>query len=159
MRRIAALAGGVALAGVTLAQAQDVPHQRVGMWRTDMVMAGRPMSMKSCVDEASAARNSVFSSSVRRAHNCKPLQLTHNPDGSWTSVTTCEFQPGVERTTRADVVGDFNSSLTMTIRSPPTAPPSMTMTMTWIGACEAGMRGGDVVMPNGAKMNMDPTAH
>jgi hypothetical protein len=35
----------------------------------------------------------------------------------------------------------------------------MTMTMTWIGACEAGMRGGDVVMPNGAKMNMDPTAH
>jgi hypothetical protein len=157
---MAALVGGVALAGVTLAQAQDVPHQRVGMWRTDMVMAGQPqMSIKSCVDEASAARNSVFSSSVRRAHNCKQLQLSHNPDGSWTSVSSCDFGPGVARTTRADVSGDFNSRLTMTMRSPPTAPPSMTMTMTWIGACEAGMRGGDVVMPNGAKMNMDPTAH
>jgi hypothetical protein len=154
-----ALAGGVALAGVTLAQAQDVPHQRVGMWRTDMVMAGRPMSMKSCVDEASAARMSVFSSAVRRNGNCKQLQLSHNPDGSWTNVSSCEFRPGVERTTRADISGDFNSRLTMTMRSPPTAPPEMTMTMTWIGACEAGMRGGDVVMPNGMKMNMDPTAH
>ena len=153
----AGIAGALGLA--LAAQAQEVPKQRVGLWRSDMVMAGQAISAKSCGDAASAARMSIFSSSIRRSDKCQQLQLSHNPDGSWTSVSRCEIRPGAPETSRADVSGDFNSRLTMTMRSPPTAPPEMTMTMTWIGACEAGMRGGDVVMPNGAKMNMDPTAH
>ncbi len=28
------------------------------------------------------------------------------------------------------------------------------MTMTWMGACKPGMKGGDVVMNNGMKMNV-----
>ena len=85
--------------------------------------------------------------------NCQPGQVNHNPDGSWSSITTCELRPGVKTTTRADITGDFNSKFTMVMRSPPDAAPQMTMVMTWIGPCKPGQRGGDVIM-NGKKMNV-----
>jgi hypothetical protein len=150
----AGIAGALGLA--LAAQAQEVPKQRVGLWRSDMVMAGQSISAKSCVDAASAARMSIFSSSIRRSDKCQQLQLSHNPDGSWTSVSRCEIRPGAPETSRADVSGDFNSRIVMTLRSPPTAKPEMTATMTWIGPCGPGMRGGDVMMADGTKVNVDP---
>ena len=118
-----------------------------------MVQGGRHILMKSCVDAASEARTSVFGASLRKTNNCTQQQLSHNPDGSWTSVSTCTIG-GKPRTSRADIGGDFNSSIKMSMRSPPSAPPEMTMTMTWIGPCGPGMKGGDVIMSNGTKMNV-----
>jgi hypothetical protein len=151
--RVAGLAVFALTFGAAVAQAQQPPHQRVGLWQNDMVMAGRNMTTKFCVDAATAARSSAFSAGVRKNANCKNMQITRNPDGSWTSVSTCEFRPGVMRTTRSDVRGDFNSKVTMTMRSPPTAAPEMSMTMTWLGPCLPGQKGGDVIMPNGAKIS------
>lgn len=143
----------VSVFGPVAADAQPLPHQRLGLWHTDIAMAGNHMSMQSCVDAASEAQNSIFSAAARKNGHCQQQQLTHNLDGSWTSISTCQFGPSPPRTTRADVAGDFNSKVTMTMRSPPSAPPETTMTMTWVGPCEPGMRGGDVVMSNGMKMN------
>ncbi len=139
--------------GAVEAGAQAPPHQRPGLWQTDMVQGGRPMQIKSCVDEASEARTSVFGASIRKTNNCQQQQLSHNPDGSWTSVSTCTIA-GHARTSRVDISGDFSSKIKMSMRSPPSAPPEMTMTVTWIGPCGAGMRGGDVIMSNGMKMNV-----
>jgi len=141
------------LTSLSVAHAQAPPHQRPGLWLNDMSQAGRHFSMKACVDAASEARTSVFSASVRKGNKCRNSQLTHNLDGSWTSVSTCEFQPGVTRTSRADIRGDFNSKYTVTLRSPPTAPPEMTMTATYLGACGPGQKGGDIVMSDGRVIN------
>ena len=46
----------------------------------------------------------------------------------------------------------------MTMRSPPTAAPEMTMTSTWLGPCGPGQRGGDVMMSNGTKYNLMDSA-
>ena len=144
---IAMLAAGAAAAGT-----QALPHQKLGLWQSETMMAGQHFTSQLCVDAASEAKMSAFSSQVSQK-KCQPGQINHNPGGSWSSVTTCEFRPGVKTTTRADVTGDFNSKYTMVMRSPPDAAPEMTITSTWIGPCKPGQRGGDVIM-NGKKMNV-----
>ncbi|HEY5337902.1 MAG TPA: DUF3617 family protein [Rhizomicrobium sp.] len=143
----------IALLSAGSANAQAVPLQKPGLWQDDMVMSGRHMSSQSCVSVESAAQTSAFSAQIRKNDKCESHQITHNPDGSWTSISTCEFRPGVKRTSRADASGDFNSKITVSMRSPPTAAPEMTMTATWLGACKPGQKGGDVIMSNGMKIN------
>jgi hypothetical protein len=139
--------------GAVAAIAQETPHHKPGLWQNDIVMAGRHVSNQSCVDAASDAQTSTFSSEVAKNSKCQHSQITHNPDSSWTSISTCEFRPGAIRTSRTDVSGDFNSKITITMRSPPDAAPEMTMTSTWLGACKPGQKGGDVIMSDGTKIN------
>ena len=144
---IAILAAGAATAGT-----QALPHQKLGLWQSETTMAGQHFLSQLCIDAASEAKMSAFSSQVSQK-NCQRGQISHNPDGSWSSVTTCEFRPGAKSTSRAVITGDFSSKYTMVLRSPPDAAPEMTMVMTWIGPCKPGQRGGDVIM-NGTKMNV-----
>ncbi len=138
--------------GVGMAHPQPLPHQKVGLWQNDMVTAGQHVSSRMCVDAASQAQTSVFGAELRRDRKCQN-QLTHNADGSWTDVSTCQSPEGGMQTSRVDVSGDFNSKYTMTLRSPPNAAPLFKMSATWIGPCSPGQRGGDMIM-NGKTYNM-----
>jgi hypothetical protein len=145
---------GVALVthGFALADT-PVPHQKTGLWESTMTMMGHPYKSQSCVTEESEAKTSVFSSQVRQK-NCSSSSITHNMDGSWTSTSTCKFGSGTARTTHAHVTGDLNSKFTLVLTADGNNTPETTMTMTWMGACKPGMKGGDVVMSNGMKMNV-----
>jgi hypothetical protein len=148
-----ALLAGIAVVASGAAEADTpVPHQRVGLWESSMMMAGKPFTTQSCVSEESQAKMSVFSSQLRQK-NCKSSQVAHNMDGSWTSTSTCTFG-GHERTSRAQLTGDFNSKITMVMYTNGSSTPDMNMTMTWMGPCKPGMKGGDVWMANGMKMNV-----
>ncbi len=118
-----------------------------------MVMMGKPITTQSCVTDESQAKMSVFSANTRRK-NCTASTATRNFDGSWTSVSNCSFGNGPVRTTRAHVTGDFDSKIAIDITTDGSTRPDMHMTMTWIGPCKPGMRGGDVIMDNGFKMNV-----
>ena len=151
---VAAALGWVGLVGASAARADmPVPHQRPGLWETTMTMMGKPYVTQSCVSEESAAKSSVFSSQLRRK-NCSASAATRNADGSWSSVSTCSFGNGAPHTTRVHVTGDFNSKVTMVVSTDGSGRPDTTMTMVWQGACKPGMRGGDVIMPNGMKINV-----
>jgi hypothetical protein len=130
-----------------------IPHQKVGLWQTSMKMMGQDITSQSCIDAASEAKMNAFSTQLRNK-NCKASQITHNIDGSWTSVSTCEFSPGQMHTTKTTVTGDFNSKFTAVMHTDRPGAKDMTMTSTWLGACKPGMKGGDVIMSNGMKMNM-----
>jgi len=149
------LAASASTLAAVNAGAQGAPHQRPGLWQTTTAMVGmaQPMTIETCVDAASEASSSVFSSNIRKRDQCTATQITHNLNGSWTAVSTCEFRPGVPTTSRTDITGDFNSKISITLRSPPTAPPKMTMTSVWLGACKPGQHGGDVMMSDGTRMN------
>ncbi|MGD0142469.1 MAG: DUF3617 family protein [Rhizomicrobium sp.] len=145
---VAVIASGVAAADMT------IPHQKLGLWQSIGTAAGgQDMSTQSCIDAASEAKMSAFSSQSRNKM-CKSSQITHNMDGSWTSVSTCQFMPGKVTTTRGHVTGDLNSKFTIVVHTDGSKMPDMTMTMTWMGPCKPGMKGGDVFMPNGVKMNV-----
>ena len=117
-----------------------------------MTMMGKPYTTQSCVTPDSEAKMSVFSSQLRQK-NCSVSSVTHGVDGSWTSTSTCKFGQRT-RTSHAHVTGDFNSRITMVLTSDGSSTPTTTMTMTWAGACKPGMKGGDVIMSNGMKMNV-----
>ncbi len=148
-----ALAGvATVIAGIAAAETL-APHQKDGLWESSMTMMGRPYTSLSCVSEESQAKMSVFSSQVRRK-NCSSSTITHNMDGSWSSTSTCKFGSGAARTTHAHITGDFNAKYTMVLFADGSNRPETTMTMTWIGPCKPGMRGGDVIMANGMKLNV-----
>lgn len=130
-----------------------VPHQRLGLWQSSGVMVGQNVSSQYCMDAASEAEMNAFSSQLRNK-SCRSSSVTHNADGSWSSSSTCEYTRGKLRTTHATVTGDFNSKITMVMKYEGSDKPEITMAMTWMGPCEAGMRGGDVIMSNGMKMNV-----
>lgn len=151
---IFAISACIAVAAATAALADTpLPHQKLGLWQTSMKMVGQDISSQSCVDAASEAQMSAFSAQLR-SKKCKSSQITHNMDGSWTSISTCEFTPGQSHTTRTTVTGDFNSKYTAVMHSDRPGAKDTTMTSTWLGPCKPGMRGGDVIMSNGMKMNM-----
>ena len=143
----ATIVAGLAFAGT------PVPHQKDGLWESSATMSGRPYTTQSCVTEESQAQMSAFSSQMRQ-RNCSSSGITHNLDGSWTSTSTCKFGPGMVRTTHAHIAGDLNTRYVMTVFAEGSARPEVTMTMTWLGPCKPGMRGGDVIMANGMKMNV-----
>ncbi|MGI8841581.1 MAG: DUF3617 domain-containing protein [Caulobacteraceae bacterium] len=154
--RLAAISGmtsvGIVVMVVGVAHVQPLPRQRVGLWRSDMVTAGQHASSQMCVDAASQAQGSVFGSDFRKNRKCQN-HLTHNADGSWTEIATCQSPRGGMQTSRTDVSGDFSSKYEMTLRSPPNAAPLVRMSMTWVGPCKAGQRGGDMIV-NGKTYNI-----
>ena len=142
----ASIVAGFAFAGT------PVPHQKDGLWESSATMRGRPFTTQSCVTEESQAKMSAFSSQMRQ-RNCSSSSITHNLDGSWSSTSTCKFG-GMVRTTHAHITGDLNAKYVVTVFADGSDKPETTMTMTWMGPCKPGMRGGDVIMTNGMKMNM-----
>jgi hypothetical protein len=145
-------AAGVALGagGLSLADT-PLPHQKPGLWDSTMTMMGKPFTTESCVTSDSEAKMSIFSSQLRQK-NCSASSIQHDIDGSWTTTSTCKFGQNVH-VSHARVTGDFNSKITMVLSRDDTSTPPTTLTMTWVGACKPGMRGGDVIMSNGMKMN------
>ncbi len=86
----------------------------------------------------------------------------HNPDGSWSSDSTCSLGGGIKSKAHAVVTGNFNDSITTTIDSTVSGAPAaalngkhrLIVTAKWVGACKAGQKGGDMIMANGMKMNL-----
>jgi hypothetical protein len=157
MRLLKLVAAIAALTQTAALADTPVPHQKPGLWETTMTMAGRPFTSQSCVTPESEAKVSIFSSQLRRT-NCLSNSISHGLDGSWNSTSTCKEPNGGTRTTHVHVSGDFNSKVIMVMTVEGKSAPETTMTMTWMGACKPGMKGGDVIM-NGMKMNvLDNTA-
>lgn len=148
----AALAGVAVIAAGFASADTPVPHQKDGLWESSMTMMGRPVTTQSCVSEESQAKMSVFSAQMRQK-NCSSSSITHNMDGSWSSSSTCKFGDK-SRTTHAHITGSFDSKITMVLTTEGSDRPDVNMTMTWMGPCKPGMKGGDVWMGNGMKMNV-----
>ncbi len=148
-----AVLAGIAVIATGVASAESpLLHQKPGLWESSMTMMGKFYTTQSCVSEESQAKMSVFGSQVRQK-NCSSSAISHNLDGSWSSVSTCKFGQGAARTTHSKITGDLNSKYTIVVSTEGSTTPEINMTMTWAGPCKPGMRGGDVVMSNGMKMN------
>jgi hypothetical protein len=151
---IAALTVAV-LGGVAVAQISP-PLRKAGWWETTMIMnmGGRQQTMvtQGCTDEATEKASSVFSAGVAARGNCTRRDVTQIP-GGWQSTSVCNFGSGT-RTSTATVTGDYQSHLHMELVSESAHGPDRTvMEMKWLGACPAGRKPGDVVLPGGMVVN------
>lgn len=158
---------GAALAGPTF------PPRKAGLWEMRVSMAdskaagqqgggvfgGDGMVMQHCVDAATdkamqemgdqPAMNRKFCKEEMRNEAGKLLVHQSVCKGSTSTVTT-----------RVVISGDFDTQYRVqsntTTEPPQKGKPSedMVMDAKWKGACAAGQRPGDMVMPGGLKMNI-----
>jgi hypothetical protein len=150
---IAAAAAGIALVAAGIAAADTSPAQKPGLWREDVTLGGHTTTIQICLDATAEAQMSVFGSSIERKL-CKLTPIVHAADGSWSNTSTCAFRPAAQKVSRAVVTGSFDSKLHVVTTSPPGGPVVTSMTLTWTGPCKPGQKGGDMILSNGAKVNL-----
>jgi len=144
-----------ALIASAAARADELPARKPGLWEvtTSTGDSGRSLTVQQCIDAASdqllQSSAGPFSSDLCRSREVR------KSDGLMTIDSHCTVG-GKEGGAHAVVSGSFDSGYTMTVISEGGGLPASKMNIEgkWLGACAAGQEPGDVMMPNGAKLNI-----
>jgi Protein of unknown function (DUF3617) len=160
-RRLAVIAAAVMTAAPAFAI--EMPARKPGLWELKMSFEGRNLpipGMKQCVDAATdKLMNASFGGPVNEA--CSKQDVT-NSAGTITVDSVCKFGDATT-TSHAVVTGSFDSAYTVDVTSTRDKPlpgqaqvaaTHMMIQATWLGACAAGQRPGDIIMANGMTMNI-----
>lgn len=148
----------------TFAQAQEVPRRKSGLWelkRTSSLSQGEASVFQMCVDQASDDPLRQLAENMKHA-TCKSSNVRRSGD-KVTVDAVCRIgrnQP-ITATTHAVLTGSFDSAYTIESKStfdPPwqgNAQGSALLEAKWTGPCKADQRAGDLVLPNGMKVNLN----
>ncbi len=142
----------------------EAPKRKSGLWETTMQFAAQPgagMTMKQCIDQKS---DDLMRSQARDAQADLEKQCSKR---DWKQVssgyefeTVCTFA-GTKHTSKGRITGSMDTSYKMVIDTQYDPPMQgmttnhMEMEAKWTGACPADMRPGDMIMPGGARMNVE----
>jgi hypothetical protein len=144
------------------AQAQDAPKRKSGLWelkRTSTMTRDQTRVYQLCVDQAS---DDAFQKLAEGAQSERCKASAPKRDGSKLVIdAVCEIgksEPSTA-TTHAVITGNFDSAYK--IESKSTFDPPMrgkkestsVVEAKWTGPCKPGMRAGDLILPNGTKVN------
>jgi hypothetical protein len=157
MRRIVAACGLVLIGmATTSTSAAELPARKPGLWEIKTSFANRGgLTVQQCVD---AATDQMLQSNAGPFAQgaCAKRDVQRSGD-RMTIDSTCTLA-GKTATAHAVITGSFDSAYSMTVTSHSDALPGGTMNMTldakWLGACKAGQKPGDVLMPGGIKINI-----
>ena len=136
--------------------AADFPTRKAGLWEMDTNTAnGHAVKLQECVDaQTDQAMQSRFASMPQR--NCSKRDMQKS--GDTIAIDSVCTIGGKTMNNHMVITGSFESNYTTTMTSQvqgvPMAPRTVTMTAKWLGPCAAGQRPGDMIMPNGMKMNI-----
>lgn len=153
----------VLLAIVTLhaagAFAADMPKRKPGLWLIDTKIANAPAGLgavKQCID---ASTDNLYQQMGEAQQKDKCPVVDVKPGSDKTVVhSVCKFG-NTTATTDAVFTGRFDADYRGDINvkyEPPMQGMSeakMSITAKWLGPCEAGMKPGDMILPNGMKFN------
>ena len=137
------------------ARAAEMPTRKAGLWEmTTTTPDGHAVSMQQCVDaRTDEAMQSRATSTSQR--DCSKRDVQKSGD-TMTIDSVCTIA-GNTRTSRSVITGSFDSGYTMVITSQGqgnAAGRTITIAAKWAGPCKADQKPGDVIMPNGTKMNI-----
>lgn len=153
------MAAGLAALLPALSSAQPPgAHRKPGMWETTMSMGGRQMmTMGMCTDEETERHYSLANPQPmgRGSSDCTGMTPTPVP-GGYHIEGTCN-NAGHKTHMIGTIKGDFNTAYSMDMNTDVDgkAQPPVHMDAKWTGACPAGRKPGDMVMPGGMVMNMN----
>lgn len=146
------------------ALAAEMPARKAGLWEIT-TSAGNRMAIRQCID---AATDQMMQSraGTEPAPGTGPGAGTPPPcskrdvqkTGDTVTIDSTCTVAGRTVNTHAVVTGSFDSAYTMTVTSQgdgiPAGAGTMTMSAKWLGPCAADQRPGDMIMPNGMKINI-----
>jgi hypothetical protein len=137
------------------ASAADLPTRKAGLWEITTGMGGHSVKMQQCVD---AATDRAMQTRSGTAPNGDCSKRDVQKSGTTTTIDAVCTIAGKTRTSHIVVNGSFDSEYTLTVTSQaegqPAGPPA-TLSAKWLGPCAADQRPGDMIMPNGMKMNIE----
>jgi len=150
------------------------PTRKAGLWEQSMTLVESSGSTKPfmqgtkmCVDEASEAKMKWWATENRGGKSdCTEQSITPRLGGGWTIHSVCTVGE-MKVVSDGQVTGDFGSHYKFdatSVTSGSSMPQSngthkMSMEATWKGPCPADMKGGDIEMPGGMKINMVDAAN
>ena len=157
------LATAAALAGPAF------PERKPGLWemRSSEKTAGQQtFTVQQCADTATDKALQEYGLSQPKMNRKFCKEDTRNEAGKMLVHTEVCKQSDTTMTRRIVISGDFNvayrvESHTVYEPVPKPAPRSddIVAEMRWMGACPAGMKPGDMLMPGGMKMNVVDMTH
>jgi hypothetical protein len=144
-----------------VAQADDKFQRKSGLWevnRTSTLAEGKIRVSQLCIDQASD--DALRQLPDGPGNRCK-VDKTHRDGDKLVVDAVCELShTETTATTHAVVTGNPDSAYKIESKStfdPPfrgKTEASTVLEAKWKGACKPDMRPGDVIMPNGTKMNV-----
>ena len=149
---------GVAFAGA--AHALDLPKRKSGLWEMTMIgdqTNGQPQTVTTCVEQKTdTGLSSSFGDKIPK--NCKQPTLKKSA-GTYVITSSCKFTDSNVKTS-AILSGDTNSAYKIDRTSTYTPPnkgrkeSKQSITAKWLSTCKADQRPGDMIMPDGSKINI-----
>jgi hypothetical protein len=142
------------------ARAVDLPVRKAGLWEMKVLRTGSPMpemTMQHCTDETTDKDMSTAASPMAK-EMCSKQDIRKTATG-YASDSVCGIA-GMSITSHSEIIGDFNSAYTVRSTSHSeggaagTSHSTTSIEAKWLGACKAGQKPGDIVMPGGLKMNV-----
>ena len=159
------LAASAALIAFSAAAADaaglDLPPRKPGQWEIKMAPktggAAPTMTTQLCLDAASD--KALLARGMAMSPGCA-VQQSSDGSGNIVIDATCDIG-GRKIKSHTVVSGDFQSHYALDIVTDSEGGPAgmpkhaeMTQQATWVGACQAGMQPGDMLMPGGRKVNL-----
>jgi Protein of unknown function (DUF3617) len=139
---------------VAPALAAELPNRKAGLWDITTNAGGQAVRIQQCIDAATDHAMQARGGAAPQG-DCSKRDVQKS--GNTTTIdSVCTFA-GKARTSHIVVTGSFDSEYTMTVTSQTDGQPSgraVTLMAKWLGPCAADQRPGDMIMPNGMKMNI-----
>jgi hypothetical protein len=139
----------------TSASAAELPARKAGLWEIASSASGRSMKMQQCID-ASTDQALQSRGGAAGGNDCSKRDVQRS--GSTMAVDSVCTVAGKAVTSHIVINGSFDSEYTMNITSQSAGVPGgqsvVTLKAKWLGPCAADQKPGDMIMPNGMKMNI-----
>ncbi|MGH6674437.1 MAG: DUF3617 domain-containing protein [Xanthobacteraceae bacterium] len=148
MNRFCLTLGILVLFSSAAASAGDFPARKPGLWRIT-ISGAHSIAVRQCSDAASD--EAVFQAGIGVSGSCAKPDVQQSGN-TITIVSVC--RSGRKTTTsRIVITGNLESKYTMTMTRQAPAKP-MTLYAEWLGPCGTNQKPGDVIMPDGMKINL-----
>ena len=157
MTRHAAFALFVTLVAMP-ALAAEMPSRKAGLW--EVQTPGSSGAFRQCIDATTdqmlQARGGAAIGQAGPSPQCAKRDVQKSGE-TITIDATCTTT-GKTLTSHGAVTGSFDRAYTMIVTTQGDGIPGGTRTMTvtakWLGPCAADQKPGDMIMPNGTKLNI-----
>ena len=144
----------------------NLPKRKAGLWEMQMGMAGgQSQTMKVCLDEATD--KAMYQMGAQMSGSmCSKFSLAVK-DGAVVADGVCSLpgpQGNVTMTSHSETrfQGDSSYSTTGHVKYDPAvmghSEADVSSSGKWVGACAAGQKPGDMILPNGQKVNINDMA-
>ena len=140
--------------GVVPATAADYPTRKAGLWEITTNVASRSIKMQQCIDAKTDQAMQAHAGTAPQG-DCSKHEVQKS-GATMTIDSVCTFG-GKTRTSHIVVTGSFDSEYTLTMTSQAEGTPAgtvVTLNAKWLGPCASDQKPGDMILPNGMKLNI-----